>query len=79
MASKEKFASWEKLAKAVDAAERERLERRGAPPPPARPRSSMPSGPPVDAYDQLRKRIAKHRAKSSSPLPAKADARIGKE
>lgn len=66
MASKEKFSSWEKLAKAVEAAERERLERRGAPPPPPRPRSSVPSGPPVDAHDQLRKRIAKHRAKMAA-------------
>lgn len=61
MGPKGKYASWEKVAKAVEAAERERAARRESSKPPPKS-SSQPRWAPADPKENLMRKLAKHKA-----------------
>ena len=67
MGPKGKYSSWEKVAKALEAAERERAARRESSKP--TPKSSpQPRWVPVDTVESLKHKLAKHKAHRETVL-----------
>lgn len=68
MGRKGKYASWEKVAKAVEAAEQERAARRESSRPPAKSASSQPRWAPSDPLENLKRKLAKHKARREAAM-----------